>query len=359
MRVTKLEVNLKNFKHNIEEIKKIAPNKEIMPVIKANAYGTHINERLDILNDFNIVAVAIIDEVENLRNLGYQKDIFILNQPAISDMEEIQRLKPVIGLSSFEFLHSLKDIQEPIRVHLEIETGMNRTGIQKENLKSFLNEVKQNPNIKVEGIYTHLSSADDDTDYTEKQLRIFHECVDMIKKEIPNIKYIHSSASNGLLNFNDTYTNLIRPGIIMYGYESFEGVYEKINIKPVCKLSTEITFLKEVNPNESVSYSRRYTTNKKTKIATIPIGYADGLNRKLTNKGFVIINHKKAPIIGTICMDSCMIDVTDIDCNIKDKVYIFDNELITLDDIARNCNTINYEILCNISYRIPRVFIDE
>ena len=359
MRVTKLEININNFKHNIEEIRKYVNNKELMPVIKANAYGTHLNERLDLLNEFNIVAVAILDEAGYLRSIGYEKDIFILNQPAIEDIEEIFDINPVIGLSSIEFLRALKNIHQKIRVHLEIETGMNRTGIKKEDLPSFLKEIKLNKNIVVEGIYTHLSSADDDEEYTKKQINIFHECVDIIKKEIPNIKYIHSSASNGLLNYDDTYTNLVRPGIIMYGYESFKGVNNLIDIKPTCKLSTEITFLKEVEPNEGISYNKKYITKTKTKIATIPIGYADGLRRELTNVGHVLINDKIAPIIGTICMDSCMIDVTDIDCEVGDKVYLFDNEKITLDDIAKECNTINYEILCNISYRIPRVFIDE
>lgn len=359
MRVTRLEVNINNFKHNIEEIRKYVHNKELMPIIKANAYGTHINEKLDIINEFNIVAVAILDEAGYLRSIGYEKDILILNQPAIEDIEELFDINPIIGLSSIEFLHALKNIHNKLRVHLEIETGMNRTGIKKEDLLDFIKEIKDNKNIVVEGIYTHLSCADDDEEYTKKQLNIFHECVDIVKKEIPNIKYIHSSASNGLLNYDDIYTNLVRPGIIMYGYESFKGVNELIDIKPTCKLSSEITFIKEVDPNESISYGRKYSTTKKTKVATIPIGYADGLRRELTGKGYVIVNNKKAPIIGTICMDSCMIDVTDIDCKVKDKVYIWDYELITLDEVAQKCNTINYEILCNISYRVPRVFVDE
>lgn len=360
MRTSKMEVSIKNFKHNIKVIKDYVGNKELMPVVKANAYGTHINERLDLLNMFNIVAVAILDEAGYLRSIGYEKDIFILNQPAISDLEEIFDINPVIGLSSKEFLRALKNIHNKIRVHLEIETGMNRTGIKKDELLDFIKDVKDNNNIIVEGVYTHLSSADEDEEYTKKQIETFKECVDIVKKEFPNIKYIHCEASNGLLNYNVDFTNLVRPGLIMYGYESYPGVYKKIDIKPICKLSTEITFLKDVKKGESISYGRRYKAYDDSKIATIPIGYADGLNRLLSNRGYVVINGIKVPLVGSICMDSCMVDVTRID-NVKvgDKVYIFDNDLVTIDEMCEHCYTINYEILCNISYRIPRVFIDE
>ena len=151
---------------------------------------------------------------------------------------------------------------------------------------------------------------------------------------------------------------MVRPGIIIYGYESFKGAKEKIDVKPICKLKTKIDFIKEIDKNESVSYSRKFKANKKMKVATIAIGYADGLRRNLTD-GYVVVNNKKAKIIGTICMDSCMIDITDIeDVKIGTDVYIWDNKLITLDEVALKSNTINYEIMSTISYRVPRTFID-
>ncbi len=356
MRTSKMEVNISNFKHNVNEIKNYVPNKEIMPVVKANAYGTYLNTRLDILNMFQIVAIAILDEAKYLRKLGYQKDIFILNQLPIDDIEEIQEVKPIIGLSSLEFVNALGN--KEIRVHLELETGMNRTGIKKEELLNFIEELKKHPNIKVEGAYTHLSSADYDEEYTLKQINTFKDCVSIIKEHF-DIKYIHCDASNGLLNYHDDFTNLVRPGLILYGYEPFKGADKILNLKPTCKLSTKITFLKTITENESVSYSRKYITDKETTVATIPIGYADGLRRELSNKGYVVVNNHRAPIIGNICMDSCMIDVTNLDVHIGDTVYIFDNDYITLDEIAEECNTINYEILCTFSYRIPRYFINE
>ena len=357
-RPTVLEINLDNFEHNLNQIKnKLKPETKIMPVIKANAYGTYINKRLDILNKFDIVAVAIVDEGEDLRKLGYEKEIFVLNQPDINEIEKIVQNNLTIGLSSIEFLKEVKKQNKDLRVHVEIETGMGRTGVALEKVEEFIEEIKNTKNIKVEGIYTHLSSADNDEEYTKKQLKIFSEAVEKITKKINTIKYIHSSASNGIVNYPEGQYNLVRAGMILYGYESGEGIKEKIDLKPVAKLKSKITYLKEVEKGTSISYGRRFITKKKSKIATIPIGYADGLRRCLSNKGEVLINGRKVPIIGSVCMDSFMADVTDLpEVKLGDTVYIWDNEKITLDELAKKCDTINYEIISTISDRVPREF---
>lgn len=358
MRMTILEVDINKFNKNIDNIKKYVGNKKIMPVIKANGYGTYINKNLEVINKFDIVAVAIIDEAIELRNLGYNKEIFVLNPSFVDDIDDIIKYNITVGLSEKKFLKELKKINEKIKVHLEIETGMNRTGINLEELDEFIDEVNKNKNIIVEGIYTHLSSADYDEGYTKEQLDKFKISVDIIKKKINTIKYIHSSASNGLLNYNDNISNLVRPGIIMYGHESFDKCKDKIDIYPICKLKTKIVFIKDVKKETSIGYSRKFITKKSMKIATIPIGYADGLRRDLFEKGEVVINNKKCKIVGNICMDSCMVDVSDIEnVYVGMDVYIFDNDIITLEELARKCNTINYEILSTISYRVPRKFV--
>ena len=357
-RQTYLEVNLSNFKHNINEIKKLHKDKEIIPVIKANAYGTHINKRLDIINEFNIVAVAIVEEALYLRELGYKKDILVLNQPYIEEIEDIISNNITVGLSSIDFLKELIKQDKQVKIHVEVETGMNRTGFQ--SLDELLKKLHNSNNIIVEGLYTHFSSADTDDEYTKKQISKFKEYYNILIKEFPNLKYIHTSASNGLVNYNIDITNAIRPGIIMYGYPSYDEILNKIDLKPTTKLITKISYLKEIPANESVSYNQTYKTNKITKIATIGIGYADGLRRSLSNKGNVIINNTLCPIIGNVCMDSILVDVTHLqNVSIGDKVYIYDNELVTLEDIAKISNTINYEILSNISERVPRVYIQE
>lgn len=357
IRPTVLEIDIGNFKHNIEQIKKrLKPETKIMPVIKANAYGTYLNTRLDLINEFDIVAVAIVDEGVELRKLGYQKDIFVLNQPATSEINKIIEYDLVIGLSSPYFLKEVKKQNRQIRVHIEIETGMGRTGINMEQLEQFIEDMK---NVKTEGIYTHLSSDDIDEEYTRKQLEIFEKAINIIENKEKDIKYIHASASNGIINYPEAHYNLVRPGIILYGYESGEGIKEKISLKPVCTLKSKITFLKTVKEGTSISYERKFITKRESKIATIPMGYADGLKRNLSNKGHVVIKGKKVPIIGNICMDGFMVDVTDLDeVEIGDKVYIWDNDQITLEEIASKCGTINYEILSTISERVPRKFIN-
>ena len=353
-----MQIDVNAFWNNISEIKKLLDSKtKIMPVIKANAYGTYLNERLDILNEFEIVAVANVYEAKKIRNLGYKKEIFVLNQPDILELDEIEKYNIVVGLSSIQFLEKAISKNSKIKVHIEIETGMGRTGVYLKDLEKFVDIIKNNKNIKLEGIYTHFSVADYDLNFTNSQIQKFEKAVEYVKNIFKNeIKYVHAQASNGILNTKISCCNLVRPGIIMYGYESFDGASKKINLKPVAKLKSRINYIKIAKKGESISYGRKFIAEKETKVATVPIGYADGIKRGLFSE--VIINRKKAKIIGTICMDSFMVDITEIpNVNVGDEVYIFDNEIIKLDDIAKKCNTINYEILTGFSDRIKREFI--
>ena len=356
MRPSVLEVNLNNFIYNVEQIQNfVGKDIKIMPVVKANGYGSHINMRLDIMNRFDIVAVALVSEAIYLREIGYDKEIFVLNQPALEEIDLIINNNITIGLSDLSFLEELGKRKDNVKVHIEIDTGMGRTGVLA--LDNFIFELKKYSNVIVEGVYTHLSSADSDYEYTDKQLDKFERSIVMLKEHF-NLKYIHSSASNGLLNFKSSYCNTVRPGLILYGYESYPGVLNKIDIKPVCKLKSKITFLKEVDEGTSISYSRSYITDKKTKVATIPMGYADGIRRSLSNRGNVVVNNTIVPIIGKVCMDSFMIDVTNLDVKVGDEVYLFDNELIKVEDIASIYDSINYEVISTISDRVPRKFIN-
>ena len=358
MRPTVLEIDEKAFIHNVKEIKKyIGKDMKMMPVIKANGYGTYINYRNEIIEKFGIVAVAIVDEAIKLRKNGYTKEIFVLNEPDVNEIEDIIENDVTVGVSEKSFIEALEKTKKEVKIHLEIDTGMGRTGINPAETTQICKMIKKYTNIKIEGIYTHFSSADFDNEFTEKQIEKFEKVVNEAKAIVGDIKYIHCSASNGILKTKSEICNLVRPGIILYGYEPFDKAKQQIDIKPVCKLKSKIIFLKEVEKGVPISYSQKYITTKKTKVATIPIGYADGLRRELSNKGEVVINGKKAPIIGNVCMDSFMADVTEIDdvC-VGDEVYIWDNEIITVEDIAKQCNTINYEIISTISNRVPRVF---
>lgn len=356
-RPTYMEVDLNNLLFNIKSIHDmVGKQAKLMPVIKANGYGTYINYRLDILNMFDIVAVATVDEGISIRDVGYEKEIFVLNQPYMDEIPKIIKYNLVVGVSSYDFINELAKTNQEVIIHVEIGTGMGRTGVHPYKIEKFLRHIPKN--IKVEGMYTHFSSADSDKEYTEKQLESFKVAIDKAKKILGEIKYIHAAASNAILNFPDAYFNLVRPGIILYGYEGCPGTYSKIKLKPIAKLKSKVTFLKTVDKGTSIGYSRSYITDKKTKVATIPIGYADGFRRILSNNFSVLINGQKVPIIGKICMDSFMADVSLIkDVKLGDEVIIWDNQNITLDEIADKCNTINYEIISTIGSRVPRKFI--
>ena len=352
-----MEVNLDNLKFNIEQIQNyVGDSVKLMPVIKANGYGTYINKKIEVLNMFDIVAVANVDEAVFLRELGYEKEIFVLNQPFETEIEKILKYDIVVGISSYDFANKLAATNRNVKVHVEIGTGMGRTGVHPYKIEEFLKNLASN--IEVEGIYTHFSAADIDEEYSRKQLNSFNIAVDKAKEILGNIKYIHAAASNALLNFPEAHFNLVRPGIILYGYPGAEDTFDKIDLKPIAKLKAKISFLKTVEKGTSIGYSRSYITDKETKVATIPIGYADGFRRDFSNGWEVLINGKKVPIIGKVCMDSFMADVTELeDVKLGDDVIIWDNENITLEELADKCNTINYEIICTISDRVPRKFI--
>ena len=289
---------------------------------------------------------------------GYKKEIFVLNQPFESEIEKIIKYNIIVGISSYGFAEKLAETNKNIAVHVELGTGMGRTGIHPYKIEKFLQSL--GANIKVEGIYTHFSSADCDDEYSKKQLNSFNIGVEKAKEILGDIKYIHAAASNALLNYPEARFNLVRPGIILYGYEGDSHTFEKIDIKPIAKLKAKITFLKEVPEGISIGYSRSYITTKETKVATVPIGYADGFRRDFSNGWEVLIRNKKVPIIGKVCMDSFMVDVTEIeDVQVGDEVIIWDNENITVEELAEKCNTINYEILCTIGARVPRKFLWE
>ena len=352
-----MEVNLTNFEHNMNEIrKKIGEDVAMMPVIKANGYGTYINHRLDVLNDYDIVAVANVDEAVFVRELGFEKQIFVLNQPYETEIDKIVKYDIIVGISSYHFAEQLGKADAPIKVHLEIGSGMGRTGVHPYRIDKFIEKLPSN--VIVEGIYTHLSSADIDDEYTEKQLKNFRAAVETAKSMLGDIKYVHAAASNGIVNYPDSHFNLVRTGIIMYGYASADDTLEKIDIKPITSLKAKITFIKEVKEGTSIGYGRSYITKRESIIGTVPIGYGDGFRRTYSNGWEVMVRGQKVPIIGKVCMDSFMVDLTDVPgASLGDEVIIWDNENITVEDLAERCDTINYEILCSISDRVPRKFV--
>ena len=359
MRNTVLEVSRKAFLNNYDVIRKyVGDEVMIMPVVKGNCYGTYLNHDSELMNKFSMVAVAIVDEAIKLREYGYKNDIFVLNQPYVEEIDQIVDNDVIVGISSMEFLDKLIELNKELRVHIELETGMGRTGVMKDKLDLFLERLSSSRCI-VEGVYTHLSSPDIDYDFTNKQISLFEEGVLKVRSYFPNIKYVHCAASNGLLNFDLGICNMVRPGIILYGYPSSKTTISKISLQPVAKLRSKISYIKNISVGDAVSYGRSFVASEDMTIATVGCGYADGVKRSLSNKGYVSIKGVKCRIVGKVCMDSFMVDVSALDdVSVGDDVYLFDNEIVTLDEVALTCETINYEILSTIGERVPRVFLD-
>ena len=364
MQKSYLEVNLKNFEENLEKIQKYVGNNTIVaPVIKANAYGIGTEKLKDKKKrkNINIVVVATLEEGIKLRNIGYKMQILLLNELLKDEAKKAIQYDLTVGVSDINVLKTLnneaKKQSKIAKVHIEIDTGMGRVGIKPENAITFLKKAKELNNINIEGIYTHFAVADTDKEYTKTQIDIFNKTITDLENNNLKFKYIHASSSSGILNFRKAKFNMVRPGIILYGYMPNEEMKNILEIKPVTKLVSHVVFVKEIEKGTSISYGRTYIAEGKRKIATIPLGYADGIKRILSNKGRVYINGKYAKIVGRICMDNFMVDVTDIDVKIGDTVYIWDNENISIEEIANLCDTINYEILCTISNRVKRVYI--
>jgi len=353
MRATQLIINLDNIIDNINEIKKyLGPNVRIMPIVKSFGYGTHLNNCPEILNQFDYVGVALLDEAIALRQNGYKNNILILYPLTKEEFEIFKDYDFILnGCNIFDLI----DEQIKAKIHIEIETGMGRTGIQSKNIDEYIQKLKKHKNILVDGIFTHLST-NSDTDFSLKQIGLFKKAIEMFNDNGIIPPNIHISSSGGLKYYSDFWYNMVRIGILIYGYYPNESLKGILDLKPSMELKTKISFLKTIEIGETVGYNQNFVAKRKTIIATIPFGFGDGLLTLETGEPYVIIGKNKVKIIG-ICMDNMMLDVTDIpDVHVGQDVYIWDNKELTIEQIGIWCNNIcNYEVMSSISERVPRV----
>lgn len=360
VRPTKLMVHTQAIKHNILEIQKIVKKEtKIMPVLKANAYGIGIEKMIEMMQELNIqiVAVAIVDEGVYLRKLGYTGEIFVLNQPYLEEIQAITQYHLTVGVSSLEFIRALGEKEKPVTIHLEIGTGMGRTGIRPSRTGEVIDNILKYKNIALEGIYTHFSSSDTDREYTKHQIFSFEKAVATAKEKVNNLKYVHACNSAGILNFPEAHYDLVRPGIMLYGYVPDESLAGKLDLEPCCVLKSKVSFIKQIEEGFHIGYEKSFTTTRKTTVLTVPIGYADGVRRILSNKGQVVIKNQLAPIIGSVCMDSIMVDGTEIEAvDVGTDVYLWDNNIRKIEEVAKECDTIHYEILSSITNRVKREY---
>jgi alanine racemase len=378
-RATFAEINLKAFKHNLQNLKKITePDTGIMAVIKADAYG-HGSlpcAKAAVDSGVDYIGVGIIEEGIELRKNGITEPILILGSIFPDEAADLIRYDLATILCTNHLAEVLAKEAEKqkknVIVHIKVDTGMNRLGVLPENLLSLIQTINKLPILKLEALSTHFSSADDeDTSITTQQIKLFQKTLTELQEAgvtIPTLT--HLANTSALLRFPESRSKMVRPGLILYGAlpspvlnSIAHEIYQKENLKifqPVMQLKSKIILLKSIQKGQPLSYSRKHFTQKDSIIATLPIGYADGLHRNLSNNMEVLIKGKRAHQVGTICMDMILIDVTEIpDVQMGDEVVVFgkqDEEEIQVEDLAKRSNTIPYEILCNVGKRVPRVY---
>ena len=362
---TFVEINLSSLEHNFNYIKSIISNKtKILAVVKAYAYGSEPSKIAAFLQKLKVdyFAVAYTSEGVKLRESGIKKPILVFH-PQAENLSAIIKHKLIPTLYSFKILQSFKKIvgMEKLRsypVHLKINTGLNRIGFGSQDINKLISLINGDNFIKIDGIYSHLSSSEDklEFDFSNKQITLFTESFTKIINSINNKPLVHLCNTSGVFNFPNAHFDMVRCGIGLYGFSN--KLTENKSLIPVVSLKSSISQIHLINKGGSVGYNRRYIAKTNKKIGTIPLGHADGISRLYgNNNGFVYIKNKKAPIIGNVCMDMLMVDVSGIDCDEGDEVIVF-NEEHTAEELAESINTISYELLTGLSERIVRKFID-
>lgn len=367
-------VNLNAIKHNIAEVKKkLNPSTMLMAIIKADAYGhgaIPIAKAVGECGMIDAYGVAIIEEALELREAGIQKPILILGYTPKEQYDLIVANDISQTVYQYDMAEALSD--EAVRqgktakLHIKIDTGMGRIGFtDTEETISIIKRIATLPGIQIEGVFSHFAKADEmDREATLLQLKRYKNMIDRLEKEQITIPIKHIANSAGIIEFPDAYFNMVRAGIVIYGIYPSDCVNQKeIKLIPAMELKTHVIYVKEVPAGCAISYGGTFITSKPTKIATIPVGYADGYSRNLSNHGKVIIHGQYAPIIGRICMDQFMVDVSNIEnVNQGDVVTLLGRDgdsYISVEELSEWSHSFPYELVCTVGKRIPRVYIME
>ena len=356
------EVSLKALSNNLGVVRKKTGKNGIIAVVKANAYGHGIAgiSRHIIKQDVSSLGVAYVHEGIALREAGIESPILLFFDRDTADVCIKYNLTPVVFDTAFarQLSKEAHKRNVTVSVHVKVDTGMGRVGLDFRKAEKEIGDIARLKNIYVEGLMSHFSDADlQDKDFANLQLERFRSLIKNLKKKKITFRYIHMANSAAILTMPDTHFDLVRPGIMLYGY----ACCERGNIKPVLSLKSGIILLKKVPAGTPIGYGRTFITKRKSAIATIPVGYADGYSRKLSNNGEVLICGKRAPVVGRVCMDTIMVDVTGIpDVSYRSEVVLIGaqgKERITADELAERTGTIPYEILTSIGERVKRIYV--
>jgi alanine racemase len=364
-----VEVDLSRIAHNMSEIRRLVKEPcELMAVVKADGYG---HGALAVAHTVlgagaSRLAVAIPEEGIALREGGISAPILVLGSILPGQAEGVVRhllTATVFDLALARALSAEAARQgKNVPVHLKVDTGMGRIGLFPDDIVPFINQVMRLPHLVIEGVYTHFATADAaDKTYARQQLELFEEVLKKIKDAGISIPLRHAANSAAILNLPESHLDMVRPGIILYGINPLGEKPPSINLEPALSWKAKIVYVKQVPGGTCISYGRTHITQGSACIATLPLGYADGLSRALSNRGEVLIRGQRAPIVGRVCMDQCMVDISRIEgMQIGDEAVLIGSqgkERLSAEEMARIIGTIGYEIVCNIGQRVPRVYV--
>lgn len=368
-RPTMAQIDLHALLYNLSQVRKIALEGHILAVLKANAYGhgaIPIAKKLEEAG-IDFLGVSLVEEGVELRQAGISSDILVLGG-AYSDYAEIvdQELIPVVFAHEqiVRLQEAAQQLGRTARVHLKINSGMNRLGLLADELPALLRTLEQAPRVLLEGMLTQLAKADcEDRSYTDMQIRRFREAEQVLTAAGHAVRWKHVANSAATLEATriarESGCNLVRPGLILYGVQPAAHLAGLCDLKPILSWKTSIIQLRHLGPGAAISYGGTWTTTRKSVIAILPVGYADGYSRKLSNRGEVLVRGQRASVVGTVCMDMIMVDVTDVpEVAVHDEVVLLGqqaNAHIGVEELATLCDTIPYEIFCSLGARVPRV----
>jgi len=362
MRPTWAEINLSALRHNFSQIQDfVGSGVDILSVVKADAYGhgaVPVSRAL-VESGTAILGVATLDEAMELREAGIRAPIQLLSGFYEDELEQILKLDLTPTVCSLAALNSLEKTaakaHKPVKYHLKIDTGMNRLGVPASGLADFLGFVNDSKRLILEGVFSHLADADcEDRDYTNMQLALFSDMMGRVKKAGLAPRYFHIANSPAIQLYPDSHLNMVRPGIMLYGAERLGG----LEIKPVMELKSTIVEIKDIPEGARVSYGGTFKAPRPSRIGIMPIGYADGYMRELSNRGWVSVAGERAPVVGAVCMDLTMVDLTQIpQAEIGQEVSLFGNGSIKVEEAAEWAHTISYELLSIIGKRVRRIYI--
>lgn len=361
-RPSEIHIDLNAITHNVEQLKKFSGDSKFSVAVKSNAYGhglVRVSQHLQSIG-VDMLLVATPDEALELRDNGIEIPIMVLSEVTAPAIKPCLERNITFTVYTPEFISNLEELASkdtPGKVHLKINTGMNRVGCEPYDVIKLAKQIQDSENLELEGVFTHFATADEDDETGFKtQSLLFEFILDDLENEgiVPEI--IHSCNSAATIRYPNAKHNMVRVGLAVYGVYPKAGMEKVIDLKPALSLKSQVTFIKTVQPHQKISYGWKYEFAQKTDVATIPIGYGDGVPQKLgMNGGTVLINGQRCPIVGVVTMDQLMVDIGAIDTKLGDEVVLI-GEDISVNEWAKMMNSISWEILCDFSARLPRIY---